>query len=207
MLSTIIMDCRGLVDPQNKPFGRVLPLEIQIKIMFWVHCFYTMDKKKKVVQEFKGLPKCDLTGFPQHLGEDRWWNQVIVRLHAPRKNGCHHCHRIMDHRLSVSENKCFFGSDGLKKKKKMTESLYVLQIGMSTEMARPQPNLDRLMNEGIAFIIDRFHHRTSHCSVGQRPVMIGRRKRAYNTVDKVMKRLDLIHNVMKAMDFIVIDVQ
>ena len=39
---------------QNKPFGRVLPLEVQIKIMFWVECFYTMDKRKKVVQELKG---------------------------------------------------------------------------------------------------------------------------------------------------------
>ena len=103
MLSTVIMDCRGLVDPKNKPFGRVLPLEVQIKIMFWVECFYTMDKRKKVVQELKGLPQCSLTGFPQHLGEDRWWNQVVVRLHAPRKNGCHHCHRMMDHRLSVSD--------------------------------------------------------------------------------------------------------
>ena len=104
MLDTVmIMDCRGLVDPKNKPFGRVLPLEIQIKIMFWVHCFYTMEKRKKVVQEFKGLPKCSLTYLPQHLGEDRWWNQVVVRLHTPRKNGCHHCHRMMDHRLSVSE--------------------------------------------------------------------------------------------------------
>ena len=103
MLGAVIMDGRGLVDPQNKPFGHVLPLEVQIKIMFWVHCFYTMDKRKKVVQELKGLPKCDLTGFPQHLGEDRWWNQVVVRLHAPRKNGCHHCHRMMDHWLSVSD--------------------------------------------------------------------------------------------------------
>ena len=51
MLGAVNMDCRGLVDPRNKPFGRVLPLEIQIKIMFWVHCFYTMDKRKKVVQE------------------------------------------------------------------------------------------------------------------------------------------------------------
>ena len=103
MLGAVNMDYRGLVDPKNKPFGRVLPLEIQIKIMFWVHCFYTMEKRKKVVQELKGLPKCDLTGFPQQLGEDRWWNQVVVRLHAPRKNGCHHCHRMMDHRLSVSD--------------------------------------------------------------------------------------------------------
>ena len=106
--AVIIMDCRGLVDPRNKPFGRVLPLEIQIKIMFWVHCFYTMEKRKKVVQEFKGLPKCSLTYLPQHLGEDRWWNQVVVRLHAPRRNGCHHCHRMMDHRLSVSDEDPFF---------------------------------------------------------------------------------------------------
>ena len=103
MLDAVSMDCRGLVDPKNKPFGRVLPLEVQIKIMFWVECFYTMDKRKKVVQELKGLPKCDMTGFPQHLGEGRWWNQVVLRLRTPRKNGCHHCHRIIDHRMSVSD--------------------------------------------------------------------------------------------------------
>ena len=100
--AVINMDCRGLVDPQNKPFGRVLPLEVQIKIMFWVECFYTMDKRKKVVREIKSLPCCSITGFPRHLGKGQWWNQVIVRLHAPRTNGCHHCHRLHDHRLSVS---------------------------------------------------------------------------------------------------------
>ena len=198
------MDCRGLVDPQNKPFGRVLPLEVQVKIMFWVHCFYTMDKRKKVVQEFKGLPKCNLTGFPQHLGEDRWWNQVVVRLHAPRKNGCHHCHRLMDHRLSVSKN-CVLNLLLL-----MTLTLIFFsgffQIGMMVEMARQPPNLDRLMNEGIAFVIDTFKHRIPQCPLGKRPVMIGRRKAAYDTVDKVMKRLDLIMNVMSAMNFIVIDI-
>ena len=73
-------------------------------------------------------------------------------------------------------------------------------------MARVPPNLDKVMNEGIAFIIDQFKHRIPQCPIGRRPVMIGRRKRAYNTVDKVMKRLDLIHNVMSAMNFIVIDV-
>ena len=105
MLGAVIMNCRGLVDPQNKPFGNVLPLEVQVKIIFWVECFVMMDKRKKVNQEFKGLPKCDVTGFPQHLGEDRWWNQVAVRVHAPRKNGCHHCHRLFDHRFSVSESR------------------------------------------------------------------------------------------------------
>ena len=106
-LDAVIMNCRGLVDPKDKPFGRVLPLEVQIKIMFWVECFYTMDKRKKLLQEFKGLPKCDVTGLPQHLGKDQWWNQVMVRIHVPRTSLCHHCHRLFDHRLSVSD--CYSG--------------------------------------------------------------------------------------------------
>ena len=77
---------------------------------------------------------------------------------------------------------------------------------MMVEMARVPPNLDKLMNEGIAFVIDRFVHLLPDCPLGQRPVMIGRRKRAYDTLDKVMKRLDLIMNVMSAMNFIPIDV-
>ena len=77
---------------------------------------------------------------------------------------------------------------------------------MMAEMARVPPNLDKVMNEGIAFIIDRFQSQIPKCPVGQRPVMIGRRKPAYDTMDKVMKRLDLIHKVMDAMNFIVIDI-
>ena len=78
---------------------------------------------------------------------------------------------------------------------------------MMAEMARVRPNLDNLMNEGIAFIIDRFKSEIPHCPLGQRPVMISRRKASYNTIDKVMKRLDLIVNVMSAMNFVIIDVQ
>ena len=77
---------------------------------------------------------------------------------------------------------------------------------MMTEMARVPPNLDNLMNEGIAFVIDKFKDRIPLCPIGKRPVMIGRRKQSYNTIDKVMKRLDLIMNVMSAMNFIVIDI-
>ena len=77
---------------------------------------------------------------------------------------------------------------------------------MMAEMARVLPNLDKVMNEGIAFIIDRFKSEIPKCPVGQRPVMIGRRKRAYDTLDKVMKRLDLIMNTISHMRFIVIDI-
>ena len=75
---------------------------------------------------------------------------------------------------------------------------------MMAEMARVPPNLDKVMNEGIAFIIDRFKHQIPQSPLGQLAVMIGRRKRAYDTLDKVMKRLDLIMNTMSAMKFIVI---
>ena len=78
---------------------------------------------------------------------------------------------------------------------------------MMAEMARQTPNLDNLMNEGIAFAIDRFIHRTPQCPIGQRPVMIGRRKASYDTIDKVMKRLDLVMNTINAMSFIVIDIR
>ena len=78
---------------------------------------------------------------------------------------------------------------------------------MMAEMARVPPNLDKVMNEGVAFIIDRFVHQIPKCPIGQRPVMIGRRKRSYNTLDKVIKRLDLITNTMSSMKFIVLDVQ
>ena len=77
---------------------------------------------------------------------------------------------------------------------------------MMTEMARDPPNLDHLMNEGIAFVIDQFKDQIPRCPLGQRPVMIGNRKRSYDTVDKVMKRLDLIMQVMSAMNFVIIDI-
>ena len=86
------------------------------------------------------------------------------------------------------------------------ECFFLFQIGMMTEMARQPPNLDNLMNEGIAFVIDQFKDQIPKCPVGQRPVMIGRRKRSYDTVDKVMNRLDLVMNVMSAMHFVVIDI-
>ena len=77
---------------------------------------------------------------------------------------------------------------------------------MMVEMARVPPNLDNLLNEGIAFIIDQYKHQYKVSSVGQRLCMIGRRKSSYDTIDKVMKRLDLIHRVMCQMNFIVVDV-
>ena len=72
-------------------------------------------------------------------------------------------------------------------------------MGMMVELVRQPPNLDNLMNEGIAFAIDRFEVILPDCPVGRRPVMIGRRKRTYNTIDKVMGRLDRVMKVLETM--------
>ena len=77
---------------------------------------------------------------------------------------------------------------------------------MMAEMAHHPVNLDNLMNEGVAFAIERFQYRIPHCPIGRHPVMIGRRKMSYGTLDKVMTRLDRIMSVLEAMNFIIIDV-
>ena len=60
------------------------------------------------------------------------------------------------------------------------------------------------MNEDIAFAIDRFQVGLPDCPIGRRPVMIGRRKAAYNTIDKVMGRLNPIMMVLETMRHIAI---
>ena len=75
---------------------------------------------------------------------------------------------------------------------------------MMVEMARQPPNLDNLMNEGIAFTIDRFQVRMPECPIGMRPVMIGRKKKAYNTIDKVMGRLNRVMMVLGTMRHIAV---
>jgi len=75
------------------------------------------------------------------------------------------------------------------------------------EMAKQPPNLDRLMNEGVAFVINQVRHRLHEFTVGQHPVMLGNRKPHYDSIDKVMKRLDLIYTIMNAMNFAIVDVK
>ena len=74
---------------------------------------------------------------------------------------------MMDHRLSVSH----FLRHILLLLMTLTlrNFFFWFQIGMMAEMARVPPNLDKVMNEGIAFVIDRFKNQFPMCSVGQRP--------------------------------------
>ena len=106
----------------------------------------------------------------------------------------------------VGECETVFCGGWIEKKNDGMSFFLGFQIGMMAEMARVPPNLDQLMNEGIAFVIDQFKDRIPRCPVGKRPVMIGNRKQSYNTIDKVMRRLDLVMKVMEAMNFVIIDI-
>ena len=75
---------------------------------------------------------------------------------------------------------------------------------MMVEMAHSPVNLDNLLNEGIAFAIDRFKDRMPNCPLGRRPVMIGRRRPTYNTINKVMNRLDRVMKILETMGHIVV---
>ena len=78
------------------------------------------------------------------------------------------------------------------------------QIGMMVKMVRHPVNLDNLIIEGIAFAIDRFQVTIPDCPIGRRPVMIGRRKPACNTIDKVMGRLDRVMQVLETIRHITV---
>ena len=61
------MKYKGLVDPKNKPFGNLLPFEVQVIIMFWTQCFMTNERKKKMNAEFTRLPSSLGTDIPKFM--------------------------------------------------------------------------------------------------------------------------------------------
>ena len=63
-------------------------------------------------------------------------------------------------------------------------------------LARKPTDLDLLLNEGVAHTIRMFLSKRSELPVGMHPVMIGRRARRYNTVKKVMDRLNRVYDIL-----------
>ena len=82
---------------------------------------------------------------------------------------------------------------------------------MMVALARTPTDLDLLLNEGVAHTIRMFlSAETSQLPVGMHPVMIGRRARWYNTVKKVLDRLNRVYDIlfyMQRLDVMVINVE
>ena len=95
----------GLVDAKYKPFGRVLPVEIQVIIMFWASVAETNDKRKQVLAQLVIIPVCRNTHIPKYVnltrhGFQRWHRTVLVP--SGNRNQCAHCCRRQEQQVSVS---------------------------------------------------------------------------------------------------------
>ncbi|CAH3034265.1 unnamed protein product, partial [Porites evermanni] len=100
------MNYKGLVDPKNKPFGNVLPFEVQVLIMFWTHCFMTNDERKKMNAEFTRLPRCLETEIPKFVAflfstGYKSFPSALERKPYPRFYGCPHCFRRNTQQVSI----------------------------------------------------------------------------------------------------------
>ena len=101
------MKYKGLVDPKNKPFGTLLPFEVQVIIMFWTQCFMTNDRRKKMNAEFTRLPRCLGTDIPKFVAFSlssgyKSFSPAMENKPYPRFYGCPHCFRRNTQQVSVS---------------------------------------------------------------------------------------------------------
>ena len=100
---------KGLVDPKNKPFGNLLPFEVQVIIMFWTQCFRTNDRRTKMNDELTRLPCCLCTSIPMFVafsfssGYKRFSAAMDIKSY-PRFYGCSHCFRRKTKQYSVRLN-------------------------------------------------------------------------------------------------------
>ena len=98
---------KGLVDPKNKPLGNLLPLELQVIIMFWTQCFMTNDRRKKMNAEFTRLPRSLGTDIPKFVAFSfssgyKSFSSAMENKSYPRFYGCPHCLRSNTQQVSVS---------------------------------------------------------------------------------------------------------
>ena len=103
------MKYKGLVDPNNKPFGNLLPFEVQVIIMFWTQCFMTNDRRTKMNEELTRLPCCLCTSIPMSVAFSfssgyKRFSSGMENKPYPRFYGCPHCFRRKTKQYSVRLN-------------------------------------------------------------------------------------------------------
>ena len=100
---------RPLVDRKNKPFGNLLPFEMQVIIIFWTQCFMTNDRRKKMNGELTRLPCCLRTAIPMSVAFSfssgyKRFSSATEKKPYPRFYGCPLCFRRKTKRYSVCLN-------------------------------------------------------------------------------------------------------
>ena len=68
-----------IVDPKNKPFGNLLPFEVQVIIMFWTRCFMTNDRRTKMNARLVSVERSEKkSGRKTQQTRTGWWQGGIT---------------------------------------------------------------------------------------------------------------------------------
>lgn len=150
----IAMKYRGMIDLKDKPFGRWLLIEVQWRTVFFAECFVTNDKGGMACVRsncYRNVPWQDGRKYSAMTGNGIKWSgetgiagQAIVTTAIDSWT--------TDCPLVILMY-CFF----IKWSSEFIVILFMfIQIGIMEEMCHEPINLDKLINEGIAFSIKQF---------------------------------------------------
>lgn len=198
------MKYRGMIDLKDKLFGRWLPIEVQWSTVFFTEWFVTNDKRRAGMREincYRNVSWQDGRKYSAMTGNGiKWSGATGIAGQA-----------IVTTAIDSWTTDCLWVilmyGIFIKWSNEFILILFMfIQIGMMEEMCHEPVNLDKLMNEGIAFSIEQFKSKLTELPVGIQPVMIGWRLLRYDALEEVMTRLDKIFNVMSVMEQITVHV-
>ena len=101
-----------IIDSRNKPFGAVLPIDVQNRIMWMAMKSTHADGYKKVMEELRKLPVCSITDWCNRPNEDFGFGDVCLLCtlcdrtdctHARDGTRCHWCKLYCDDNKSLYE--------------------------------------------------------------------------------------------------------
>ena len=131
--------------------------------MYYKEVSEAREKKDLFLQKIAKIPMCRVFCLPQNTGEKEWktsHKRVTGLQKVANPSRCHWC---------------------VKFYKEM------LPMGVRAEMARPNPNLDRLFNESGWMAMELYRHRTPQQSTGTQLCHTHRRSGEVRTVEDIMK--------------------
>ena len=150
--------------------GIRVPQEVQMRIMYFKEIAETRRKKTAVGIEISVLPMCGRFEFARTPGLSNEWRQVAIKPRNRRLNTpCHHCKRHFEHALSID---------------------------MMAEVSNQTPNLDRLYNACMAYVIELYRYQSPVRNVGDQICHTGARPSNMNSVDKIWDALAVSLNAV-----------
>lgn len=194
----------GLIDLKDKPFGRWLLIEVQWRIMFIAECCHQRQAARCDAWDPIATEMC----CDRMAANTRQWPAIESSGQA---------HPVSQDKL-LSPLQSTFGPPIVREWYKCTAFFYQMvrwiyshfvyvytdwHDGGNVPWARQPWQADEWRR---CLSIEQFKSKLTELPVGMQPIMIGQRSPRYDTLEKVMTRLDKIFNVMSVMEQITVHV-